>query len=109
MSRRRLRGVAPGRRGRRERRERRERGERRVGMTSEIAIFDLDSALLRSSPLPVLAEAMTEVDRIGGTIAGALQTLYRAVAAVSGPILTPVALRAVLTQTKGGQSDRRRP
>src|SRR5213082_3522019 len=73
----------------------------RCRMTTQIAIFDLDSALLRSSPLPVLADSVTDVDPIGGTIAGALQGLYRAFDPVSGPLLTHVGLRAALARFKG--------
>ena len=70
-------------------------------MTSQVAIFDLDTALLHRSPLPLLAEALTEVDPVGGAIGGALQALYRAADPISGPVLTPAVLRGVLRRTSG--------
>ena len=61
----------------------------------------MDSALLRGSPLPELTAALTDVDPVGGTIAGALQALYRIADPISGPVLTPLALRRAMSRTKG--------
>ena len=72
-------------------------------MTREIAIFDLDSALLSRSPFPVVAD----VDPLGGTITGALQALFRAVDPISGPVLTPVVLRSALNRTIGREDQLR--
>src|SRR5207245_2522450 len=68
---------------------------------------DLDSALLQGSPLPVLSEALSSVDPFRGFLAALGQTLYRAMDLVSGPILTPLALRVALDRTKGREDELR--
>ena len=76
-------------------------------MSREVAIFDLDSALLRSSPLPALSAALNDVDPVRGRVASAVQALYRAFDPVSGPLLMPIALRAALSRTKGQEDQLR--
>ena len=46
-------------------------------MSREVAIFDLDSALLRSSPLPVLSAALNDVDPARGRVASATDDYIR--------------------------------
>ena len=59
-------------------------------MTREIAIFDLDSALLSRSPLPVFADAAA----VSGPALGAFGALYQLLDVAGGPWLAGAALRA---------------
>ena len=70
-------------------------------MSRQIAIFDLDTALLRTSPLPHFAAALSENDRVLGTLASSLQALYQRLDPVSGPFLMPVGIRVALRRMEG--------
>jgi putative phosphoserine phosphatase / 1-acylglycerol-3-phosphate O-acyltransferase len=70
-------------------------------MTREIAIFDLDSALLGRSPLPVFADTVSGADPARGRLVRAVQAVYRLLDVATGPFLTGAVVRAAARSTAG--------